>query len=234
MQHSKSSLIVLAVFFSSISLFAQTDSVKYNSQIQFHLINGYSLSYLNLLSSSTGLRFKVDLGLNGSSGNSERSQIYYNNGSNNSAVDVQKFKEDKSSSSQYLNLAVNYFWLSNITKEIRLYLGVGPLISFSRYNSENNQERNATSNYPASRSVYETTSSSFGLGIQGVIGIECAVTEKISLLAEFNLSGTYSWDYWKNKSENQGTLSGRTESTINGNSWNYGLNNLKIGIAYNF
>ena len=234
MQHSKLSLTVLAVFFSSISLFAQTDSVKCNSQIQFHLINGYSLSYFNLLSSSTGLRFKADLGLNGSSGNSEQSQIYYNNGSNNSADDVQKSKEDRSSSSQYFNLAVNYFWLSNIAKEIHLYLGVGPLISFSRYNSENDRERNAISNYPASRSVYETTSSSLGLGIQGVIGIECPVTEKISLLAEFNLNGTYSWDRWKSKSEDQSVGLSRIETTNDGNSWNYGLNNLKIGIAYNF
>lgn len=234
MSRSKSVFIVITILFSSISLFSQTDSVKCNSQIQFHLINGYSLSYINLLSSSTGIRFKADLGLNGFSGNIERSQIYYNNGANNSTDDVQKFKEDRSSSSQYLNLAVNYFWLSSITKEIRLYLGVGPLISFSRYNSKNDQERNATLYYPASKSIYETTSSSLGLGIQGVIGIECTVTEKISLLAEFNLNGTYSWDHWKNKSESQPVGLNRTESTNDGNSWNYGLNNLKIGIAYNF
>jgi hypothetical protein len=234
MRLSKLSLVVLSVLFSSISLYAQTDSVKCNSQIQFHLVNGYSLSCLNLLSSSSGIRFKVDLGLNGSSGNSEHIQSYYNNGSNNSASEVQKFMEDRASSSQNLNLVVNYIWLSNITKEIRLYFGIGPLISFYRYNSENNQERNATSYYPASKSIYETTSSSLGLGIQGMIGIECTVTERISLLAEFNLNGTYSWDHWKNSSESQPVVLSRTESTNDGNSWNYGLNNLKIGIAYNF
>ncbi len=234
MVRSKSVLIALAILFSSISLFAQTDSAKCNSQIQFHLVNGYSLSYLNLLSASSGIRFKIDVGLSGSSGNSERIQSYYNNGSNISASEVQKFKEDRASSSQYLNLAINYFWLSNITKKIRLYFGIGPLINFSRYISENNQERNATSYYPADESIYETTSSSLGLGVQGMIGLECTVTEKISLLAEFDLNGTYSWDHWKNMSESKPIGQSRTESTNDGNSWNYGLNNLKIGIAYNF
>lgn len=234
MQHSKSSLIVLAVFFSSISLFAQTDSLKCNSQIQFHLINGYSLSYLNLLSSSTGLRFKADLGFGGSTSNLENVQNNYSSGSSNSGFDIQKSNEERSSSTQSLNFSLNYFWFANIIKEIKLYVGIGPMIGFSRYSNEYNQGRIATSYYNESKYFNEATFSSIGIGFQGVIGIECPVTEKISLLAEFNLSGTYSWDYWKNKSENQGTLSGRTESTINGNSWNYGLNNLKIGIAYNF
>jgi hypothetical protein len=236
MQHSKSSLIVLAILFSAVSLLAQTDSVSYKKQLQFHLINGYSLSYLNLFCPSSGLRFKIDLGLDGSSGNSDREQNYYNDGSNNSASEVQKYNEERSSSSQNLNLIVNYLWLSNITKEVRLYLGLGPMISLSRYNSESDQDRSATLYYSASKSNSKTISSSFGLGIQGVIGLECVIAEKFLLLAEFNLNGTYTWDHWKNTSEDRSpSISlNRTENIEDGNSWNYGLNNLKIGIAYRF
>ncbi len=231
MKSSKSALVILTILFSSGLLFAQTDSVKCNSQIQFHLINGYSLSYLNLFNSTTGIRFKVDLGLNGASTNSERNQSNYNNGSTS---DVQKNNEDGSSSSQSFNLVANYMWRSSITKDVHLYLGVGPLVSFNRYNYERNQHSIATAYYPASSSNYKNISTTLGLGIQGVIGFECVITEKISLLAEFNLNGTYSWDHWKNTSENQPTGISRTESTSDGNSWNYGLNNLKIGISYNF
>ena len=80
MKHSKLSLIVLAVLFSSISLFAQTDSVSYNSQVQFHLYGGYSLSYLNFISPNTAIRYTGDLWLrfderNGDGTYSNASQI---------------------------------------------------------------------------------------------------------------------------------------------------------------
>lgn len=234
MRHSRLSLIVLAIIISAISLFAQTDSVKCNSQIQFHLINGYSLSYLSMLSPATGVRFKADLGLNGSSSNSDHLQNYFNSGSNSSASDEQRYTEDGSSSSQSLNLVVNYLWFSNITKEMRLYLGVGPMISFSRYDNEHNQNRSASSFYEADKSYYETTSSSFGLGFQAILGIECFITEKISLNAEFNLNGTYNWNHSMNKSGSQQTGWSKAETTVDGNSWNYGLNNLKIGVSFNF
>jgi hypothetical protein len=229
MIRSKSKLVIIAILFSSISLFAQTDSVKCNSQIQFHLINGYSLSYLNLFNSTTGIRFKVDLGLNGSSGNKDRSQNYYS-----TLNKSQKFKEDQANSTQYFNTAVNYMWRSNIAKEINIYFGIGPLISYSRNHTENNSETMPSTENSYSKSFYETTSSSFGLGIQGVIGVECNIAEKISLLAEFNLNGTYSWEHWKYIYETQYINLNRTENTEDGNSWNYGLNNLKIGIAYRF
>ena len=233
MRQSKLSLIVLTILFSSISLFAQTDSVKCNSQIQFHLINGYSLSYLSMLSPTTGLRFKVDLGLNGSSSNLDSEENHFNSGTGNNSI-VQKVNNDGSNSSQYVNLTANYFWLSNITKDIRLYLGMGPLLNFSRSGYKNNYDTAATSYYPASKSSQETTSYSFGLGFQGAIGLECRVTDKISLLAELNLNGTYSWSHSKDISEDHNSGWNRTERTSDGNSWSYGLNNIKIGIAYNF
>lgn len=234
MKCPKLSTGILILLLSSSSYFAQTDSLKLNSQVQFHLLNGYSLSYLNILSSSSGIRFKVDLGLFGSSGDSENAQRYYNNPAVNSPSDIQKYNEDLSSNSQFLNLAVNYIWLAEITKDLRLYLGAGPLVSLTRYSNENTQDRSATAYYPASKSKSKNTNSSFGLGVQGVAGIECAVTEKISLLAEFNLDCTYSWDHRSYSSESQPVVLSRTESTYEGNSWNYALNNLKIGIAYSF
>lgn len=229
MQRSKSSLIILTILFSACSLFAQTDSVSYKDQLQFHLINGYSLSYLNLFCPSSGLRFKIDLGLSGSSGKKDRSQNRYN-----IINESQKFKEDQANNAQYFNLAANYMWRFNIVREINLYLGIGPLIGYSRNHTENNSETMPSAQNSYSKSFYETTSSSFSLGIQGVLGVECNITEKISLLAEFNLNGTYSWDHSKYIYETQYTNLNRTENIEDGNSWNYGLNNLKVGIAYHF
>ena len=234
MKRSKLLLLLVAILISNFSLFAQNDSLSYKNQLQFHLIDGYSLSYLNLFSPSSGIRFKIDLNFRGSSGSSDVTQNYFYNNSNNQSKDQQKIKENWSSSSQYFNLAVNYIWISNISKEINLYLGIGPLISYSRNYSNDDDKTTLTTPNSNSESIYESTSSSFGLGVQGVIGVECNITEKISLLAEFNLNGTYSWNHWLYDYENQSTGSNRTENTEDGSSWNYELNNLKVGIAYRF
>ncbi|PKL83704.1 MAG: hypothetical protein CVV24_03720 [Ignavibacteriae bacterium HGW-Ignavibacteriae-3] len=234
MKRSKLLIGILIIFLSASSIFAQTEPLKCNSQVQFHLVNGYSLSYLTMFSSSSGIRLKVDLGLFGSSSDSEHTQRYYNDPSVNSSTDVQKYKEDQSSNSQFINVTVNYHWLAELTKDLKLYLGAGPLIRLTRYSSENTQDRSATSYYSASKSNNKNTNSSFGLGVQGVVGIECSVTQKLSLLAEFNLDCTYSWDHRSYSSQSQPVVLSRTESTYDGNSWNYALNNLKIGIAYNF
>jgi len=230
MKPSKLLLLLVAILIPNFSHFAQNDSLNYKRQLQFHLINGYSLSYLNLFCPSSGLRFKVDLGFNGSSENSDHIQDY----SANQTDTQQKFNQNQSNNSQNLNLTVNYLWISNLAKEINFYLGIGPLISYSRRHNENNSETTPSSGYTYSKSINETTSSFFGLGIQGVVGIECNLTEKISLLAEFNLDGTYSWDHWQTDYEDQTTSLNKSGNSEDGNSWNYGLNNLKIGIAYRF
>ena len=234
MKRSKLLLLLITIFTTNISLLAQNDSVSYKNQLQFNLINGYSLSYLNLFCPSTGLRYKIDFDMHGSFQNWDHSQSSSTNNLNNPVNQQQTFKEDQENVTQNFNLAVNYVWISNIAREVNLYLGVGPLITFYRNHNESNSEEipSAQNNY--NKSFYETTSTSFGLGLQGVIGVECNLTEKISLLAEFNLNGTYSWDHWKFEDESETTSLSRAENTEDGHSWNYELNNIRIGVAYRF
>ncbi|NJD22350.1 MAG: hypothetical protein FIA82_06720 [Melioribacter sp.] len=234
MKRSKLLLLLIAVLTTNISLLAQNDSVSYKSQLQFNLINGYSLSYLNLFCTSSGIRFKIDLGAHGSFQNLDRSQSSSDNSLNNPFSQQQKFNEEQENVTQNFNIVVNYLWISNIAKEVNLYLGIGPLISYYRTHSENNSKDVPTTQNNYNKSFYEITSSSFGLGLQGVVGVECNLTEKISLLAEFNLNGSYSWDHWKFSDENETTSLSRAENTEDGHSWNYELNNIKIGIAYRF
>jgi len=234
MKRSKLLLLSIALLTTNISLLAQNDSVSYKSQLQFNLINGYSLSYLNLFCPSSGIRFKIDLGAHGSFQNLDRSQSSSDNSLNNPFNQQQKFNEEQENVTQNFNIVVNYLWISNITKEVNLYLGIGPLISYYRNHSENNSKDVPTTQSDYNKSFYEITSSSFGLGLQGVIGVECNLTEKISLLGEFNLNGSYSWDHWKFSDENETTSLSRAENTEDGHSWNYELNNIKIGIAYRF
>jgi hypothetical protein len=220
-------------FLLNYSLTAQSDSVRYTKQFQFHFVNGYSVSYLTTLPSTNLLRFKIDLGLGGSSRTLDEEEKYYNSLSSTDYYAISKKKADNSSNQQYINIVVNYMWRPLITKGVNLYLGVGPLFSFSKYYNNNIVENISPSTNPSDISSNVSKTTFYGIGIQGVIGIDCSITEKLSLLGEFNLDGTYGWEFSETKWEDQ-IIPNKRVSNGNGNSWNYGLNSLKVGIAFHF
>lgn len=133
------SLILLIIFLTNISFAQECDSTcceKKQSQIQFHLVNDYSVSYLKMLTPSSGLRLKIDLGLSGSSGDRDvhNESHYLNN--QTKQVSTHDGTEENNSSSQYVNLVLNYAAYYQLNDEVNLFFGAGPLISYSRFNSE--------------------------------------------------------------------------------------------------
>ena len=87
MRSSKLFVSIAVILFSFTSLFyAQSDSVGYKSQLQFHLVNGYSLSYLNSLSNSSALRYKLDFNLSFGKENSDGSSSYTSSNSSSSST----------------------------------------------------------------------------------------------------------------------------------------------------
>lgn len=233
MRSNKLSLVILAILFSITSLSAQTDSLRYNSQVQFHLVNGYSLSYLSFFNSSSAYRIKMDIALRGSSGTDDvNSSHYYQN--SGALVNDDNTGSSSSNSTQSLNFSVHYIWRAKVNNDINFYTGIGPVISYSRDNSDNTNEHPATLTSEYYKNISVTTSSSFGLGVQVSMWFDFQVAEKILLLAEFDLNGTYNWNKWKSTSENHSQSSSKSEYIRDGHSWNYNLYNLKIGIAYSF
>jgi hypothetical protein len=189
-----------------------------------------------MLSPASGLRFKIDLGLSGSSGDEdvENKNFYFSNQQPQS--NIQNRTEESSSNYQYVNFVANYMMQTKFAEEVNCYMGIGPLLSFSRSSSESNTtyasvNQNQSSFY-VSKSEY--LNRTFGLGLQAVFGVEVMFTQKLSLLAEFNLNGTYSWNKYTSTYQYENSASHNEENTTDGNSWNYGLNRLKIGIAYRF
>ncbi|MBI3124237.1 MAG: hypothetical protein HYZ10_07520 [Ignavibacteriales bacterium] len=229
------SLLLTTILLTNFS-FAQTcDSTCTKDQIQFHLVNDYSVSYLKMLTPTSGLRYKIDLGLSGSTGDEDVANKYIY-GTNQTSF--QDGNDENNSSSQYVNLVFNYMMFHKLADEVSFYWGAGPLLSYSRSHSESISDRkniNQNQTY-FSNSKSERTSSFIGAGLQLALGMEVSITQKLSFLAEFNLNGTYSWNkysYSSTSSESQSS-SNRNEHTENGNSWSYGLNQLKLGIAYRF
>lgn len=232
------SLLLTTILLTNIS-FAQTcDSTcceQPKSQIQFHLVNDYSVSYLKMLSASSGLRFKVDLGLSGSAGNRDGHNENFNVFNQVKQVSTHNGSEDRNSSSQYVNLVLNYVVYHQFNKELSLFWGAGPLISYSRYNSETtNHYSNVNVDQANSYDTgYKNYNRSLGLGLQLSLGLELNLTKSFSILAEYNANGTYAWNKETYDSENTSSYS-RNKNDYDGTSWNYQLNQLKLGIAYRF
>ena len=233
MRTSKLFVSVIAILFLlTASLFAQTDSVNYKSQVQFHLVNGYSLSYLNSLSNSSALRYKLDFNL---SVGKENSDGTHSSSSGNSSY-LNSTSGTDENSSQMLNFTVQYLWYLVNELSVRVFLGAGPFILLNRnfWSGSNDQTQNDGSKYYNSA---ETLQYSLGIGLGGVAAVECFVTRRISLIGEYGILGNYSWGKQKysNKykaSPNQPVSEYTNESNTNG--WNLGLGNLRLGIAFRF
>ncbi len=232
------SLLLTTILLTNFSFAQTSDSTcceQSKNQIQFHLVNDYSVSYLKMLTPASGLRFKIDLGLRGSSGDRDvhNENHYLNN--QTKQVSTHDGAEENNSSSQYVNLVLNYATYYQLNDELNLFFGAGPLISYSRYNSE---ATNLYSNvYPdqadSYRNNYKNYNRSFGLGLQLSLGLELNLTKSFSILAEYNLNGTYTWNKETYNFENTSSTNGN-KNDYEGTSWSYGLNQLKLGIAYRF
>ncbi len=220
----------VVLFLLAASLLAQPDSVSYKSQFQFHLVNGYSLSYLNFLSNSSALRYKLDFNLSVRKGNSDGSNYSFSGNSNYS----NSISASSENNFQSLNFAVQYLWYPLNESVVRIFLGAGPLISFNRNFGKNYEEPtyyDGSKNYNS----YESLQYSFGIGINGTAGVECFITRQLSFIGEYGISGSYSWTTQKNSSTSRSasSISGYTYES-NANGWNIGLGNLRLGVAFRF
>lgn len=235
MHSSKLSTLVSALLFVlTSSLFAQTDSIGYKSQVQFHLVNGYSLSYLNSLSNSSAFRYKLDFGLSVGKDNSNGSysNIYGSSSSSNST------SGNSETNSQMLNFTVQYLWYPLNESLVRVFLATGPFISLNRNFSSgsNDQTQNDGSIYYYSN---ESLQYSLGIGVGGTAGVECFITKQLSLIGEYGISGSYGWgkqkySYKSSSTYNSSTTTSGNSNESNTNGWSLGLGNLRLGIAFRF
>lgn len=230
-----SSLLTI-IFLTNISFAQECDSTCFTekqNQIQFHLVNDYSVSYLKMLTPNSGLRFKIDLGLSGSNEINEINSRQSMATNLNVWEPTRTTKVDDTYSSQYVNLVVNYVRNFKVEKDINAFVGIGPLISYSRNSNESIRETRQTPIDDLEKVKFVNKNKWLGVGLQLALGVNVSITERLSLLAEFNLNGTYGWETINSSNEYKSSFSSSVQ-TSDGTSWNYGLNQLKLGIAYRF
>ncbi|MCL4549323.1 MAG: hypothetical protein M1495_12225 [Bacteroidetes bacterium] len=243
MRSSKLFVSVSAILFLlTTSLFAQSDSVSYKSQIQFNLVNGYSLSYLNSLTNTSAIRYRINLNLsvghsNGDGSRSDFSNYDSDTYSNHNSYTYSNSRE-QDNNSQSLSFSVGYITYPVEESIFRMFLGAGPYCVLERnYQKVSFFEKQSTG-YNNTNSN-ETLTYSLGLGVNGVMGFECFIAKQISLIGEYGVYAKYYWGRDKsasssNSQNNSSTSDNGNSSENNSHGWNAGFSSLMLGVAFRF
>lgn len=231
--HTKKMLFAISLFLISIpKIYSQTDSSSYKNEFQFMLVDGYSFSYVNFISEESAIRYMVNINVSagGTDGNSETTYV----------PDTNPYDENKESTETERDYQSIGFYPSYVIYPIkesifRMYVGGGPYLllqrTFSKYKSDWLHESQETVNKHTS----ETLNYSINLGMTGIIGVECSISQKISLLAEYGIYAHYGWykDKWTSSSS-QGEYNSSRTTDKDGTQWSVGLAGVKLGITFLF
>lgn len=236
----KSKLVFFLFIISLITINAQTDSSSYTKQLQFHLSGGdIAFSYLKGISNSSAIRFRVNLGLNVSDGAHDNSNNFKYS---SSETHTNKYSSENGRNSESVDAAVHYLFISKQDNDFLLFFGGGPFIGFSRdFSNTKNTTPQVSSSFYSSNYYNENSDNSLSLGLQMVIGLSYQVASRFSVLAEYIITGSYSFtkSSYSNDSKTYSLPDYKPiydyrsgEST--GHSWNASFNGFKIGLAFHF
>ena len=90
-----------------------------------------------------------------------------------------------------IRVASQYIYYTEPSAPINLFIGGGPIVSYSRFSHD--FEWNNTNGGNFSNSKTSSLENAWAVGISGAFGIEWFASEQISLLGEYGISAEYSW-----------------------------------------
>jgi opacity protein-like surface antigen len=131
-------------------------------------------------------------------------------------------------------ISVELLYRKTIVKTLSCYLGIGPVLSFSRRSAESSDDTKGNVTTEA-KYTYEFTTNSTGFGFLLSVGAEAFVTPDFGVLTEYRFSGirtserasTTSRTFYSTSSEERTYDFDRTL-------WVYSLNTIRVGLVYHF
>ena len=132
-----------------------------------------------------------------------------------------------------VGVTAQYVYYADTPAPINLYFGGGPLLNYSRF--ARNDEQNDFSGSNFNRRKYGSEENRWSLGAGGQLGVEWFATEYISLLGEYGISLTYSWSKYVNSttySNNGGEYT--QERDTQANIFQFNPVSVKLGLSVYF
>jgi opacity protein-like surface antigen len=234
MLKSKLFLIALISLLSIASMNAQSDSSMCSKNFEFMFINGYSVAYSKDITSCSVLRYKLDLDFNWNKDNGDinrETSTITSDQSSNSTVD---YSLDEKSDNEEINFTVQYLWMYELGNKVELFAGAGPTVGYSRnhYNDIYDYTNSGVNPY---KNEEDYTRSAFIVGLYGSCGVQCDVTENLSIIAEYDLVLEHLWQ----NTESVGTYSSQEIQTMqksktDSKTWDFTLSSIKLGVGFRF
>ena len=221
--------VVLLFFCGSIYSQDTSPSASYNtyidsSQVLFHVIGGYSLSYSP---DSMPLRYSLEVDLSFQDKDSEQ----INKNEIEATITEDKDEGEMQRTDYSLDFTTYYIYSFYKSKNIHVYGAAGPTIGYS-YN------KYEMSNIEDDRNYYYTHENStkiYSAGVTTLFGVEGFISDNVSLVGEYRLRAQYEREDFESKSkrENDGFIS-RYSSSNEKSGWALDLSSVQIELAVYF
>lgn len=206
------------------SVNSSTPFSNHSSAIQFHLVGGYAVSYLGSLSPSSAFRITADLYLNSRSieGPIKSSSSSY----------TQDRSRSTNSDSYGADVVVSHVSYAAVTDNSSFYFGLGPVASYTSSSSKDIDAEHPSFSSPGYHNEYSTRASQWGIGAQGIVGLQAMLTSTVSFLAEYQVSALHIWQESRSDySFSSASGSDFNWSTTEQRGWQFNLNSIRLGIA---
>lgn len=201
---------------SFFQLYAQSDSLinQTENSLNLFLLNSFSMGYDIALSSNSAINISGDISGYFNSDDIDSKSNYYGTSDTTFSKDSEEYSNIDNDFTLYV-LYKNYFY---IDQDFKCYFLIGPLIGY--HNSKYERNNNSSSS--------ENKRSGIFSGITFNPGFSYSLTERLSLLSEYRIKLTYSWDTEKYFSKSN---TKRIENNdINRTSIQ--IQNLRVGISF--
>ena len=189
-------VVLLAATFSAVDVFGQTDSTANNSlkdgawALQFQIgssftlgqFQGMAISGKKHIASGTAIRLGVNVSLNNTRSDDTEKMYDHDSLSLHDGGIVVDTRDDYA-----FEVNGQFLFYANPETEFSFLFGGGVLFRYSKGNSDYSAEpiRPPGSPYAKTASTYESTT--WGVGISGLAGVEWFVSKRVSLHAEYGI-----------------------------------------------
>ncbi|MCB9499685.1 MAG: hypothetical protein H6690_00275 [Erysipelotrichaceae bacterium] len=236
MHSQKLNILIINIFYILVNSFsfAQVDNSKLDSVevnkihiIDLLFVNSYGLGYNIYSNNKSEIRLLLDLYGEGRFEDEERTQT----DTRDDQIVKRDHKNENNTEFNALRITAQYLYDFYKNDFGELFFGGGPLIGYSW---NNYSYSNSDNEYEYLNQNYKNT---YSLGLTGLIGIRGKLNNSISVFAQLQILGQYSWRKIEVEMESYDysspiTRIDKTEENFDITNWEYSVRYASIGIRF--
>lgn len=195
---------------------------------QFHLVGGFGISFAAPVLSQSAFRFTIDLDLN----NRDLGGASTNRNVDNFSSSFQSSSVSSDRNSYMLDAVISYIYATPVSGETYFFFGFGPVGRYAGFSEKSTSRVTASSSSNFQYIEYEYNTKERGAGVRATLGFEAFVTPRLSVLAEYQVSGLHIWTKNESKSRYEYTTNfDEYSNSSDQKGWQFDLDSVRLSIA---